>query len=60
MATNIFNIHNLIIMNKKFIALLIFFFLILLTAVSAGNNTTEITNPTTFHSDLDTVTALES
>lgn len=47
-------------MNKKFIALLIFFFLISLTAVSAGNNTTEVTNPTTFHSDLDTVTALES
>ena len=44
---------------KKLIFILLILFLTI-GAVSAGNNTTEITNPTTFHSGLDTVTALES
>lgn len=44
----------------KKILFILLILLISIPIVSAGNNTTEVTNPTTFHSDLDTVTALES
>lgn len=44
---------------KKILFILLIFFLTI-GAVSAGNNTTEIEHPTSYQSDLETVTALES
>lgn len=43
---------------KKVIILLLL--LLTISAVSAGNNTTTVDNPTEYHTNLDTVTALES